>query len=185
MSHSPTKGTAVDQRSLISADHCGCDPYTNSHTAERALNAAIANARISESFEEYLEIFNEFYADDIEVSSEAHEEPVRGKATVCSLLFDFLAPLHAMAEVGGLLISIRGSAIGGDAADETHSEWTLDLVGVTGRTCTLSWRALRKWNGSRVVFEHHYDQQQNGEPLTLGDLSFKEVKVAARFQRPS
>jgi hypothetical protein len=185
MSHSLTKGTAVDQRSLISADHCGSDLYTNSHTAERALNAAITNARISESFEEYLEIFNEFYADDIEVSSEAHEEPVRGKATVCSLLFDFLAPLHAMAEVGGLLISIRGSAIGGDAADETHSEWTLDLVGVTGRTCTLSWRALRKWNGSRVVFEHHYDQQQNGEPLTLGDLSFKEVKVAARFQRPS
>jgi len=43
---------------------------------------------------------------------------------------------------------------------------------VSGRTCTVTWRALRKWNGSRVVYEHHYDQQQNGGALTSDDLSF-------------
>jgi hypothetical protein len=161
-----------DQRSFVSAGHCSCDRYTSSHTGERALNAAIVQAEISESFERYLEIFDAFYADDIEVSSEAHEEPIRGKARVRSLLFDFLVPLHVMAELGRLSVSIRKTAIPGDVAGEMHSAWTLDLVGASGRSCTLSWRAFRKWNGSRVVYEYHYDQQQSGEPLTLDDLSF-------------
>jgi hypothetical protein len=165
--------------SFVSADHIDLDPFMSSQTRERALNAAIVQANISESFEEYLEIFDAFYADDIEVSSETAEEPIRGKERVRSLLFNFLVPLHVMAEIGGLLISIRQTAIPGDVAGETHSEWALDLVGVSGRSCTVSWRALRKWNGARVVYEHHYDEQQNGGPLTSDDLSFNGAKADA------
>jgi hypothetical protein len=79
-------------------------------------------------------------------------------------LANFLVPLHAMAEVGGLLIFTRQIAIPGDVAGETHFAWTLDLVGVSGRTCTVTWLALQKWNGSRIVYEHHYDEQQNEGP---------------------
>jgi hypothetical protein len=169
----------TNNQSFVSADQCDRDLHTSSQTAERALNTAIVQADNSENFEEYLEIFNAFYADDVEVSSETHEEPLRGKARVLSLLLDFLFPLHAMAEVGGLLIFIRQTPIPADAADETHSAWTLDLVGVCGQTCTLSWCSFRKWNGSRVVYEHHYDHQQSGGPLTFYDLSFKANKPAA------
>ncbi len=175
----------INELSFVSADHFDRDLYSSSQTRERVLNAAIVRADISESFEEYLEIFDGFYDDDIEVSSEAGEEPIRGKAKVRSLLANFLVPLHMMAEVGGLLISIRQTTIPGDAADETHSAWTLELVGVSGRTCTLSWRVLRRWNGSRVVYEHHYDEQQSGGPLTFNDLSFNAAKPAAGIQRPS
>src|SRR6266446_2992813 len=112
------------EHSFVAADYSDRDFYASSRTQERALNSAIVRAEISESFEEYLEIFEAFYADDIEVSSETAEEPIRG-----------------------------------NVAGETHSAWTLDLVGVSGRTCTVTWRALRKWNGSRVVYEHHYDEQ--------------------------
>lgn len=166
-----------DQQSFVLADHCNCDGYTSSHAGERALNAAIVQARISESFERYFEIFDKYYADDIGVSSEAHEEPIHGKARVLSLLSNFLVPLHVLAEVAGLSVSIRGTPMAGEAADETHSEWTLDMVGASGRTCSLSWRVLRKWNGSRVVYEHHYDLQQNGEPLTLEDLSPQSLRA--------
>jgi len=175
----------ANELSFVSADHFDRDLYTSSQTRERVLNAAIVRADISESFEEYLEIFDGFYDDDIEVSSEAGEEPIRGKAKVRSLLANFLAPLHVIAEVGGLLISIRQTTIPGDAVDETHSVWTLELVGVSGRTCTLSWRVLRKWHESRVVYEHHYDEQQSGGPLTFNDLSFNAAKPAAGIQRPS
>jgi hypothetical protein len=96
---------------------------------------------------------------------------------VRSLLVSFLVPLHVMSEIGGLAISIRQTAIPGDVADETHSAWTLDLVGVSGRTCTVTWRALRKWHGPRVVYEHHYDEQQNGGPLTSDDLSFDAANL--------
>ena len=175
----------TNELSFISTDNLEQDPYTRSQTRERTLNAAIIRANISESFEEYLEIFDEFYADDIEVGSETGEEPIRGKARVRSVIANFLVPLHVMAEIGGLLISIRQTAIPGDAADETHSAWTLEMVGISGRSCTVSWRALRKWNGSRVVYEYHYDHQQTGGPLTSNDLSLYSATSATVDQRPS
>jgi len=174
-----------DQRSFISADQFHPDPCTRSRNAERTLNAAIVHADISRSYEEYLEIFDEFYADDIEGSSDTTKEPIRGKAGVRSLVFGFLVPLHAMAEVGGVSISVRQTSIPGDVVDETHSAWTLELVGATGKVCTVSWRTFRKWNESRVVLEHHYDHQQNGDPLTHNDLRFDALEPAIGFQRPS
>jgi len=170
---------------FISTGNLDRDSYTSSQTGERALNAAIIQANISESFEEFLEIFDEFYADDIEVSSETEEEPIHGKARVRSLIANFLVPLHIMAEIGGLLVSVWQTAIPGDAADETHSAWTLELVGASGRSCNVSWRALRKWNGSRIVYEYHYDHQQSGGPLTSNDLSFYPATSTRADQRPS
>jgi hypothetical protein len=96
-----------DQRGFVSADHFRPDPYTQSRIAERTLNAAIVHAEIARSYEEYLEIFDAFYADDVEGSSETTEEPIRGKPGVHSLICGFLVPLHAMAEVGGVSISAR------------------------------------------------------------------------------
>jgi hypothetical protein len=157
--------------SFAVAGHFDRDIYTSSQTRERALNAAIVQANISESFEVYLEIFDAFYADNVEVSIENQEQPISGKAIARSLLAGFLVPLHMMAEIGGLLVSVRQSSFPSDRANETNSAWTVELVGVSGNTCTIGWRALRKWNRSQVVFEHHYDLQQTGGPLTLADLS--------------
>jgi hypothetical protein len=125
------------------------------------------------------------YDDDIEVTGDTGEEPIRGKARVRSLLANFLVPLHVMAELNGLLVSIRQSAIPGDVAGETQSAWTLELVGVSGRTCAVSWCTLRKWSGPRVVYEYHYDHQQSGGPLTSGDVSLNAATSAAGFRTPS
>src|SRR5258707_8886769 len=175
--------TTSGNSDFVHTDHFHRDLYTSSQTRERALNAAIVQANISESFEEHLGIFDAFYADDIEVSSETQEEVIRGKAKVRALLCNFLVPLHIMAEIGGLQVSIRQIVTPGDTAGETHSEWTLDLVGVSGTTCTLSWRALRKWNGSRVVYEHHYDQQQIGGALNFDEVSFNSAQPAWGLSR--
>jgi hypothetical protein len=168
----------TNEHSFVAGDYSDRDLYTSSRTRELALNSAIVQADINKSFEEYLEIFDAFYADDIAVSSETTQEPIRGKDSVRSLLATFLVPLHVMAEVGGLSISIRQTAIPGDISDETHSAWTLKLLGVSGRTCTVTWRALRKWRDSLVVYEHHYDEQQNGGPLTSHDLSFDSANLS-------
>jgi hypothetical protein len=92
------------EQTFVPADHMDLDPFMSSQTRERTLNAAIVQADISESFEQYLEIFDAFYADDIEVTSDTGEDPIRGKARVGSLLASFLVPLHVMAELNGLLI---------------------------------------------------------------------------------
>jgi hypothetical protein len=175
----------ANELSIVPTHNLDHDVYASSQARERALNTAILQANISESFEEYLEIFDEFYADEVEASSETEEEPIRGKARLRSLLATFLVPLHIMAEIAGLLVSVRQTAIPGDAADETHSAWTLELVGASGRSCNVSWRALRKWNGSRIVYEYHYDHQQSGGPLTSNDLNFYPATSTTADQRPS
>jgi hypothetical protein len=161
----------IDQRSFLPTNQFNRDLYTDSQTTERVLNAAIAHAEISEGFDEYLTIFDAFYADDVEVSSDTREASIRGKASVRSLLFNFLVPLHVMAEIGGLSVATRETPIPGDVANDTHSAWTLDLVGASGTTCTLTWCTLRKWKGSHIIYEHHYDHKQFGGPLGFEDLS--------------
>ena len=100
--------------------------------SERALNAAIVATDISHSSEEYLEIFDHFYAEDIEGTTDSMKEPVHGRAAVRARLAGFLIPLHVFAEIGGVSVSIQSSPIRGDVADETHSEWTLRLRGENG-----------------------------------------------------
>ena len=139
--------------------------------SERVLNSAILTAEISESYEEYFEIFDHFYADDIHATADGQKEPVVGKAAVRGRLAGFLVPLHVFAEIGGLSVSIQSSPITGDRSDETHSAWTLELRGVTGATCKVTWCSRRRWRAGQVVSEHHYNHQQIGGPLTFTDLS--------------
>ncbi len=75
--------------------------------SERALNGAIVAADISQSVEEYLEIFDHFYAEDIEGTTDTMKEPVHGKAAVRTRLAGFLIPLHVFAEIGGVSVSIQ------------------------------------------------------------------------------
>jgi hypothetical protein len=159
--------------------------YRSSRGAEQTLNAAILRAEIARSYEEFLEIFDKFYADDVEVSSEDSPEAIRGKERVRPFLLNFLVPLHVMAEVAGLSISVQQTEVPRDTSNETHSEWRIDFTGVGGRRCTLKWYAIRKWKASRVVYEHHYGHEQIGGPLTQNDLNFSWGRTEVGFQSPS
>jgi hypothetical protein len=156
----------ITQQHLPSINHADRDLYAR----ERVLNSAIIAADISSGWEEYLEIFDAFYADRVEVSDGTESGAVSGRERIRALLLKFLVPLHVMAEIGGLSIQIRESPIHGDTADETHSAWSVAFTGVSGRTCKLAWCTLRRWADSRVVYERHYDHQQTGGPLTGDDL---------------
>jgi hypothetical protein len=175
----------IDQRNLITVDRFNGDAYRSSQAAELALNGAILRAEIGRSYEEFLEIFDRFYADDVEVSSEESRETIRGKANVLSLLLNFLAPLHVMVEVAGLSVSVQQTVVPRDTANETHSAWRLDIAGVGGKRCTLKWYAIRRWKGASVVYEHHYDHQQIGGPLTLDDLNSDLGRPDIDFRLPS
>src|SRR5262245_22211336 len=157
--------------------HCSAKPDTGSSSdqaaqADRELNAAIVRADISASYEEFLAIVDEFYDDDVELRSDSSPEALIGRARLKSLLMDFLMPVHVMAEIGGLSVSVSVKPIAGDSLDEQHSQWSLELVGVTGRAVRVSWSVRRRWKHSRVVGEYHYNHQQDGEALGLGDLRF-------------
>ena len=168
----------TQQASINNADR---DLYAR----EKVLNSAIIAVDISSGWEAYLEILDAFYADSVEVSDGTEGGAVFGRERIRALLFKFLVPIHVMAEVGGLLVRSRETPILGDTADETHSAWSVDLIGVSGRTCQISWCTLRRWADSRVVYESHYDHQQTGGPLTIGDLRPCPSPASVGDRRPS
>ena len=159
------------ENNLVTVSQFEGNTYRSSQAAEQTLNAAILRAEIARSYEEFLKIFDKFYSDDVEVSSEDSPETIRGKERVRPFLLNFLMPLHVMAEVAGLSISVQQTAVPRDTAYETHSAWRIDFTGIAGRRCTLKWYAIRRWKASRVVYEHHYDHQRIGGPLTQDDLN--------------
>jgi hypothetical protein len=173
------------EQPLITVHRIEGNAYSSSQSAERALNGAILRAEIGRGYEEFLEIFEKFYADDVEVSTAESRETTRGKEKVLSFLVNFLAPLHVMVEVGGLSVSLQQTVVPRDTADETHSAWTLEVAGVRGKRCTLKWYAVRRWKGARVVYEHHYDHQQIGGPLTLEDLNADLARPYIEIRLPS
>jgi hypothetical protein len=94
-------------------------------------------------------------------------------------------PLHVMAEVAGLSMSVQLTQVPRDSANETHSEWRIDFTGVSGRRCTLKWYTIRRWTASGVVYEHHYGLEQIGGPLTQDDFNFNWGRSEVGFQSPS
>src|SRR5207253_8686804 len=114
----PTMDRAMTrEHSFVAGDYSDRDLYARSRTQEHALNSAIVRAEISESFEEYLKIFDSSYADDIEVSNETGEESIRGKDRVRTL--------------GQLL---------GSASRNGRSRWFIDIHS----TDRDSWRCCRR-----------------------------------------
>jgi len=173
------------KNNLMNVSQFDGNAYKSSQAAELTLNAAILHAEIASSYEEFLEIFDKFYADDVEVSSEDSPETIRGKERVRPFLLNFLVPLHVLAEVAGLSMSVQLAQVPRDSANETHSEWRIDFTDVGGRRCTLKWYAIRRWSASRVVYEHHYGHEQIGGPLTQEDLNFNWGRAGDEFHLPS
>ena len=171
----------ITQQQLPSFKRADRDLYAR----EEVLNSAIIAADISSGWEEYLEIFDAFYADHVEVTDGTEWGAIFGKPQMRAVLYKFLVPIHVMAEIGGLSIQIRESPIHGDTAGETHSAWSADLIGVSGRTCQISWCTLRRWADSRVVYESHYDHKVIGGPLTIDDLRLSPSPTSVGDQRPS
>ena len=173
------------ENNLMTLNQFEDNAYKSSEAAELKLNTAILRAEIARSYEEFLEIFDTFYADDVEVSSENSPETIRGKERVRPFLMNFLVPLHVMAEVAGLSISVQQTGVPRDTSNEAHSQWKIDFTGVGGRQCTLKWYAIRRWSASRVVYEHHYGHEQIGGPLTPDDLNLNWGRSEVGFQSPS
>ena len=137
------------------------------HQDDQLLNAAITRANIKESFESYLEIVDAFYSDDVEVILGEDTEPVRGRDDLRAHLANFLVPIHVMAELGGLSVSIRFTAIPATDGADTHSRWEATFRVSSGVTRAFGWSVQRRWKDSRVNYERHYDHQVGGPPISF------------------
>src|SRR5260370_32299925 len=158
----------MDEHNLVAVSRFDGNAYKSSQAADLALNTAILRAEIARSYEEFLEIFETFYADDVDVSSEDSRETIRGKTRIRPFLLNFLVPLHVIAEVAGLSVSVQQTVLPRETANERHSAWRVAFTGIGGRRCTLKWYAIRRWKWFEVVCSNHYAHHRIGGPLTQG-----------------
>jgi len=93
-----------------SIKHADRDLYAR----EKVLNSAINAVDISSGWEAYVEIFDAFYADHVEVNDGTESGPVFGRERIRAVLLKFLVPIHVMAEIGGLSVQIRETPVLGD-----------------------------------------------------------------------
>src|SRR2546425_12475087 len=114
-------------------------PARLDHQDDQRLNAAIGHMDIREGFESYLDIVDTFYSEDVEVILGEGTEPVRSRDDLRARLSEFLAPIHMMAEVGGLSVSIRSAAIPGTDGVGTDSRWEAKFRATSGTTRTFIW----------------------------------------------
>ena len=147
--------------------------------AELELNKALVNADIRNGYEEYLALFDQSYDHNVEVASDSNPAPLVGKARVLPIILRFLLPLHVTAEIGELAVRLRYTPLFSDRREEQHADWSLDLVGATGRGVMVSWSSARRWKDARVIYERHSDHRQFGEALTMIDLDFGSRGVGA------
>jgi len=129
------------------------------HQDDQLLNAAITGASIKDSFESYLDIVDAFYSEDVEVILGEGTEPVCGRDDLRSRLSEFLAPIHMMAEVGGLSVTVQSTAVRAVDGAGTDSRWKVRFRAASGTTRTFSWSVQRRWKEGRVNYERHYDHQ--------------------------
>ena len=113
------------------------------------------------------------------MASDSNPDPLISKARVLPIIFNFLIPLHVF-EMGGLSVRLRYTPLFSDKREEQHADWSLDLVGATGRSVLVSWSSARRWKDALVVYESHSDHRQFGEALTMIDLDFGPRGMGAK-----
>jgi hypothetical protein len=128
---------------------------------EHALNAALAGLHAGgghgSAFEECQAIVDRFYADHVQVSSDATPGRLIGKGRVKQALGMLLAPLFATQSADSRSMSLRCIPIYADRHDEHHSAWSLDFIDAAGRRASVHWSVRRIWRRGLVVHEHFFE----------------------------
>jgi hypothetical protein len=66
------------------------------YARERVLNSAIIAADISTGWEDYFEILDAFYADNVEVTADTETGPIRGKERIRALTDSLPQPIFSL-----------------------------------------------------------------------------------------
>lgn len=137
---------------------------------DAVLNTAITSGDIQEGWEHFLDIFDEFYAEDVQFISDGLTEPIAGKDRLRSELHNLLVPLHVVAEVSGLQVTAEYRQNPSGIPHEVESFWTVRFVTPSGAKSAVHWNCTRGWRDQKVIFERWYDKESVGDPLILQDF---------------
>src|ERR1700692_3143534 len=119
----------IDEHNLVPISRSEGAAYKNSHAADLSLNAAILRAEIARSYEEFLDIFETFYAEDVEVSREDLQEIKFGcRPRLTSAKASKRLSRMTMTHRPYHFVAIVGGAIAGSVAAEILADNGIHVV---------------------------------------------------------
>src|SRR5258708_21642181 len=104
------------------------DDYEVRRIQDKALNEAILSNDISFDFLPFIDLCHRHYADEVDLSSGEGPRRTVGKGTLQGMLMDFLFPIHLIAEMGGVEVTVEAQHITSDTPDQQHSSWSVELL---------------------------------------------------------
>jgi hypothetical protein len=149
------------------------DDYEAPAIQDKALNKAILSNDISFDFLPFIDLCHRHYADEVDLSFVEGPRRTVAKDTLQGMLMDFLFPVHLIAEMGGVEVTVKAQHITSDTPDQQHSSWSVELSAKNGTRRIMSWKTMRIWVAGKVVAEHLYDQSHEGPAIQYSDLELK------------
>ena len=149
------------------------DDFEVPREQDKALNEAILSNDISFDFLPFIDLCHRHYADEVDLSFSEGPRRTVGKDTLQGMLMDFLFPIHLIAEVGGVEVTVEAQHIRSDTPDQQHTSWSVELLAKNGTRHVMSWKTMRIWVAGKVVAEHLYDQSHEGPAIRYSDLELK------------
>lgn len=149
------------------------DNNETSRARDKALNDAILQSNISFDFLPFIELCHHHYADEVDLVLDQGPRRTIARDSLEGMLMDFLLPIHLIAEMGGVQVSVNACQIPSDSSDEQRSSWFVELLAKNGTRHTISWKTMRTWIGGKVVAEQLYDQSHEGPAIQFSDLELR------------
>jgi len=144
--------------------------YEAPRIQDKQLNEAILSNDISFDFVPFIELCYRHYADEVDLSFGKGPRRTVAKDTLQGMLMDFLFPIHLIAEMGGVAVTVEAQHITSDTPDEQRTSWSAELLAKNGTRHVMSWKTMRTWVAGKVVAEHLYDQSHEGPAIQYSDL---------------
>lgn len=149
------------------------DAYEAPDIQDKALNEAILSNDISFDFLPFIDLCHRHYADEVDLSFGEGPRRTVAKDTLQGMLMDFLFPIHLIAEMGGVEVTVETQHITSDTPDQQRTYWSVELLAKNGTRHVISWKTMRIWVAGKVVAEHLYDQSHEGPAIRYSDLELK------------
>jgi hypothetical protein len=149
------------------------DDYEIPCRQDKALNEAILSNDISFDFLPFIGLCHRYYADEVDLSFGEAPRRTVAKDTLQRMLMDFLFPIHLIAEMGGMEVTVEAQHITSDKPDQQHTSWSVELLAKNGTRHVMSWKTMRIWVAGKVIAEHLYDQSDKGPAIQYSDLELK------------
>src|SRR5258708_12393874 len=117
--------------------------YEVTRIQAKELNEAILSNDINFDFLPSIELCHRHYADEVDLTFGEGPRRTVAKDTLQGMLMDFLFPIHLIAEMGGVEVTVEAQLITSDTPNEQPTSWSAELFPNNATPHLMSCKTIR------------------------------------------